>query len=126
MTIGERIKQGRQAKGWTQRQLAERMGYSNHSTVARAEAGKMDLPLSRVSQFAEVLGVSAEHLMGWKEEPEDLGALAAEVLKDPELLQLVRNFKELNAADRATVSALVSSLAIKKRLTRAGVSRGVS
>jgi transcriptional regulator with XRE-family HTH domain len=114
MTIGERIKQGRQAKGWTQRQLAEHMGYSNHSTVARAEAGKMDLPLSRVSQFAEVLGVSAEHLMGWKEEPEEFGALAAEVLKDPELLQLVKNYRELSAADRATVGALVSSLAIKK------------
>lgn len=114
MHIGDRIKARRTELGWNQRTLAEKMGYKNHSAVARAEAGKVDLPQSKVAQFAKVLGVKPGYLMGWEQKPEEFGALAAEVLKDPELLQLVRNFKELSAADRATVSALVSSLAIKK------------
>ena len=114
MDIGERIKARREELGISQRSLAKRLGYSDHTTITRTEAGKVDLPLSRVAQFAEALRVSPAYLMGWEDEPEDLGALAAEVLKDPALLKLVQGFRELSAADRATVSALVASLAQKK------------
>lgn len=68
MTIGERIKARRQELGLTQRDLAKRMGYTDHTTITRAEAGKVDLPLSRVSQFAEALRVSPSYLMGWEDE----------------------------------------------------------
>lgn len=115
MTIGERIKAQREKLEWTQRDLAQKMGYSNHSTVARVEAGKVDLPQSRIVQFAEVLHTTPAHLMGWDERPEDFGALAAQVLKDPTLLRLVQDFQTLDDADRATVCALVSSLAAKKK-----------
>lgn len=114
MTIGERIKIRRTALEWSQRDLATKMGYSNHSTVGRIEAGKIDLPQSRIAQFAVVLGVTPGYLMGLEEKPEEMGALAADVLKDPALLQLVQDFQTLDTADRATVLALVSSLAKKK------------
>jgi len=65
MHIGDRIKARRICLGWSQRDLAERMGYKNHSTVARVEAGTVDLPQSKVEQFAEVLGVTPGYLMGW-------------------------------------------------------------
>lgn len=113
--IGDRIKTRRMELGWNQRDLAEKMGYKNHSAVARAEAGKVDLPQSKVEQFAKVLGVKPGYLMGWEEKPEEFGALAAEVLKDPKLLHLVKNYIELGEADRDAVSALVSSLANKKK-----------
>lgn len=115
MTIGERIKAKRKELKWTQRELADKMGYSNHSTVVRAEAGQIDLPQSRILQFAEVLGVTPGYLMGWEQEPEDLGALAAEVLKDPILLEVVKNYRSLSEADRGMVAALVSSLAKKEK-----------
>lgn len=115
MTIGERIKARRQELGISQRELARRLGYNDHTTVTRAEAGRVDLPMSRIAQFAEALRVSPTFLMGWDQEPEDLGALAAEVLRDPVLLQLVLEYRSLDSADRATVSALVSSLAAKKK-----------
>lgn len=115
MTIGERIKVRRVELQLSQKDLADKLGYSNHSTVARAESGKLDLPQSRVAQYAQALGVSIGYLMGWDERPEDFGALAAQVLKDPILLQLVQDFQTLDDADRATVCALVSSLAAKKK-----------
>lgn len=68
MTIGERIKFRRQEMGITQRDLAKRMGYTDHTTITRVEAGKVDLPMSRVSQFAEALRVSPSYLMGWEDE----------------------------------------------------------
>lgn len=115
MTVGDRIKEKRKERNWTQRDLADRMGYKNHSVVARAESGQIDLPQSRILQFAEVLGVTPGYLMGWEQEPEDMGTLAAEVLKDPRLLGIVKNYRKLSEADRGTVAALVDSLAAKKK-----------
>lgn len=70
MKIGEKIKQRRKELKWSQRDLAERMGY-NHSTVTRIETGKIDIPQSRILQFAEVLGVSVAYLMGWDDDKKE-------------------------------------------------------
>lgn len=68
MTIGNRIKDTRIQRGWSQRDLAKRMGYSNHSTIGKIESGKVDIPQSRIVQFADVLGVTVAYLMNWEED----------------------------------------------------------
>lgn len=68
MTIGSRIRDARTQRGWSQRELAKRMGYSNHSTIGKIESGKVDIPQSRIVQFADVLGVTVSYLMNWKED----------------------------------------------------------
>lgn len=113
--IGKRIKARRQELHMSQRDLAARMGYAHHSTVARIEAGKVDLPQSRISQFAEALGVTPGHLMGWDAEPEDLGAIAAQVLIDPAVLSMVQDYLTLSEADQVMVRSLVESLAAKTK-----------
>lgn len=100
--------------GLSQRELAARLGYNDHTTLTRIEAGKVELSQSKVVKFAKVLGVTPGYLMGWEQSPEEAGALAAEVLKDPNLFRLVNNYRGLSEVDRATVNALVSSLANKK------------
>lgn len=67
MNIGEKIKHRRKELRWSQRDLAERMGY-NHSTITRIETGKIDIPQSRIVQFAEVLNTDVVYLMGQEEE----------------------------------------------------------
>lgn len=67
MKIGEKIKQRRAELKWSQRDLAEKMGY-NHSTITRIETGKIDIPQSRILQFADVLNVDVAYLMDWGEE----------------------------------------------------------
>ena len=115
MTIGERIKARRLEMELSQRELAARLGYNDHTTLTRIEAGKVDLTQSRVLKFAEVLGVTPGYLMGWEEEPDDLGALAATVLKDPVLLSIVKHCLTLDEADLGTVSAVAAGLAGKKK-----------
>lgn len=115
MTIGERIKARRKELKMSQREMAAKLGYTDHTTLTRIEAGKVDLPQSRIVKIAEVLGVTPGYIMGWEQEPEDLGALAATVLKDPQTLRLVQTFMKLSEADKAMVSALVDSLAEKKK-----------
>ena len=114
MTIGERIKARRQALHMSQRDLAERMEYANHSTIARIEAGTVDLPQSRIAQFAEALGTTPSQLMGWDVNPTDAGAIAARVLKDPETFQFMKNFMELDEVDRYALRLAMETLKVKK------------
>lgn len=115
MTIGSRIKARRTELGLSQRELAVRLGYNDHTTLTRIEGGKVDLPQSRLVKIAEVLGVTPGFLMGWEQEPEEAGALAAKMLQDPAAFRLLQNFLTLSQSDRQTVSALVDSLAEKKK-----------
>ena len=69
MNIGEKIKLRRKELRWSQRDLAERMGY-NHSTITRIETGKIDIPQSRIVQFADVLRTDISYLMDWDEPSE--------------------------------------------------------
>lgn len=66
MTIGQKIKERRIEIGWSQRDLAKKMGYGNHSTIARIENGAVDIPQSRIVQFADVLGTDIAYLMEWE------------------------------------------------------------
>lgn len=70
MTIGERIKLKRREKGWSQRELSVKLGYSHHSTIGKIENNLVDLSQTRIQQFADVLGVSVAYLMGWDEKKE--------------------------------------------------------
>lgn len=115
MTIGGRIKARRIELKWSQRDLSDKMGYSNHSTITRIEAGNVDIPQSRIVQFAEVLGVSVAHLMGWEEEiennPEEVAEKHIEMLMDEDLIEVYEYFKTLDAKKRQIVKDLVRSLA---------------
>lgn len=71
MTIGQKIRAKRLERGWSQRDLAAKMHYSDHSTIGKIETGKVDIPQSRIVQFSEVLGVSIAYLMGWEEEQKE-------------------------------------------------------
>lgn len=66
------IKNRRKELGMTQTELAEKTGYSNKSSIATIEAGKIDLPLSKVKEFAKALDCSADYLMGWNDENDEI------------------------------------------------------
>ena len=115
MHIGERIKARRVSLGWSQRELAEKMGYKNHSVVARVEAGKVDLPQSRVDQFAKVLGLSHGYLLGLVSEYENkkndlLAKLIVKMRKDPEFFETVCDLSELESNEFNNIRQLISSL----------------
>lgn len=112
MKIGERIRLKRNEKGWSQRDLAEKMGYSNHSTVGKIETGKVDLPQSKVVQFAEVLGVSVAYLMGWEETQKKNDALTDIVVRlrtDNEFAVFCEKAGQLTAEQFASVMQVVDT-----------------
>lgn len=115
MSIGKRIKAKRLEMNLSQRDLAAKLGYSDHTTLTRIEADKVDLSQSRIKQISSVLNVSVGYLMGWEEEPEEAGILAAKVLGDVQTKRLVENYMQLSQEDQNIVSALVISLAAKRK-----------
>ena len=68
MNMYDRIKALRISKGWSQDELARRVGYSNRSTIAKIEAGERDLSRSKIQAFANAFGVSPSFLMDGKTE----------------------------------------------------------
>lgn len=122
MKIGLRIKQRRKELQWSQRDLAEKMGY-NHSTITRIETGKIDIPQSRIVQFSEVLGVTTAYLMGWDDkQPTDDGELSEDLMKISALiselddsrlgaaLEIAQKISTLSEAEVAALLAVVRSM----------------
>lgn len=68
MNIGQRIKMRREELGIGQRELAEKLGYKNNSTLSGIESGKVDLTQSRIVAIAKALDVTPGWLMGMDEE----------------------------------------------------------
>lgn len=78
MELHENIRALRKARGWSQQQLAERVGYGDRSSIAKIEAGKVDLPRSKIAEFARVFDVTPAYLMGYSEETDALLVSIAE------------------------------------------------
>lgn len=64
MTLYENIKKLRLKHQLSQSELARLVGYSNRTTIAKIEAGKIDIPQSKIAEFAKALHVDPVHLMG--------------------------------------------------------------
>lgn len=72
MTVGERIKEARIKKGYTQDELAKLLGYKSRSSVNKIEVDGRDIPRSSIVKFAKVLGVKPSFLMGWEDEEQKI------------------------------------------------------
>ena len=60
--MGLRIKSLREEKKMSQTTLAELVGYKDKTAIAKVEAGKVDLPQSKISAFAKALGTTTSYL----------------------------------------------------------------
>ena len=110
MIVAERIKQLRLERGWSQTELARRTGYADKSAISYIENGKWDLTQSRIAQFAEAFDVPPRVLMGWDVQPEEAGATAAMVLKNPGLFKLTKDYLSLDAQGRFLLEQLANTL----------------
>jgi transcriptional regulator with XRE-family HTH domain len=83
--LGQRIKQARERKGWSQRELARQAGV-RHAIISELETGKkMDTIGVILKRLARALGVSVDYMLGTFEEdnqgddkPADVALVGAE------------------------------------------------
>lgn len=77
--LHENIKTYRIQKNMTQDELAKRMGYTDRSSIAKVEKGAVDLPISKIIQFAEIFDVEPGELLGWvnvSDDEKNIGMIA--------------------------------------------------
>lgn len=81
--LNERIKECREKLKMSQAELAELLGYSDRSTIAKIEKGTNDITQSKIEAFARVLHTTPAYLMGWEDESgtKDLGLTAFDIAK---------------------------------------------
>ena len=97
MTVGDRIRQQREAKGITQLELARRIGYTTTGAISLIESGKRDLSLDKVREIAKALDVTPHWLMGWSDSPLEIKTdleLTIDELEglNPEQLARIRDY----------------------------------
>ncbi len=109
MNIGNRIREKRIERGWSQRELCKRIGYSNHSTIGKIETGKVDLPQSKIVKFAEVLGTSVAYLMGWQEKNDAIADIVIRMRTDDEFLSVIEMLNNLDANKIAGVKQMLNA-----------------
>lgn len=64
LEFGQRIKELRISLEMSQAELATKVGYKDKTAIAKVEAGKVDLPQSKIVKIAETLKTTAGYLMG--------------------------------------------------------------
>jgi len=79
--VYDRIRQLRIANGLTQDELALAVGYTDRSSVAKIELGKVDLPLSKVAAIAQALHTTPKELLFPASPPEKAAAAVTVAVK---------------------------------------------
>ena len=67
-TLGQRIRARRKECGFTQEELACKLGYKTKSSINKIELDLSDIPQSKIAAFAEALQTTPAYLMGIEEE----------------------------------------------------------
>ena len=71
--MGYRIKELRIQKDMSQTVLAELVGYKDKTSIAKIEAGKVDLPQSKILAFANALNTTPSYLLNWSDSSDENG-----------------------------------------------------
>ena len=101
-SMGLRIKGLRESKKMSQSELAEKVGYKDKTAIAKVEAGKVDLPQSKISSFAKALDTTTSYLFS-DEQIEKTTTIAAHFDSDkytPEELDEIKAFAEFVKSKR--------------------------
>lgn len=66
MTVADRVKQRREQLGWSQDDLAKKLGLKSRSSITRIEKSGDDISLKDVTRLSKALDCSVLYLMDWE------------------------------------------------------------
>jgi transcriptional regulator with XRE-family HTH domain len=112
MIFGKKLRKLRKAKGITQQQLAEKLGFVSNSYVSEVESGKFIPSKEKLKRIAKALGVPFKELndLLMESKLEQLG------IKESELISLFRDIPSLPEEDKkAIINAYIKIKAKRKK-----------
>lgn len=116
MEVGERIRRRREELKMTQDELAQKVGYTSRSSVAKVEANANGMVQSKLILFAEALQTTPAYLLGWTEasateyqKADTISDIIIKLRSDDELLEIVKDVCNLSDEQRVVVKTLLSA-----------------
>lgn len=107
MEMGLRIKQLRKEKGWTQAELASKLGLKD-SAIAKYEKGRVEnMKRDTIAKMAELFGCSPVYLMCMEDKH---GAAATDFPLDSNEQKLLNTYRSFNATGKAKLMDYVADL----------------
>lgn len=97
--LGATIRRLRESFGWSQADLAQRLGWSSHVIVGNVESGARDIKASELAVLSRVFKVSVDALLGTDSIQEERFVLWREVPSD-DSVAAEQNAQFLEACDR--------------------------
>ena len=113
LKLYENIRELRKRNQWTQEELARRMNYTDRSSIAKIEAGKVDLSQSKIIEFANIFGVEPGELMGWEDsngEPTAYGQLVDAYVEGDKAVEFYSAYRNLSPEKQAAFEAYLKFL----------------
>lgn len=112
MTIGEKIRQLRKKKNWTQDELGANVHIDGRH-ICRYENNKLTPGRKVIKKFAEVFGISVEELLSGNGENK-----AEYLIQDKEFIKLIQEIEGMDQEDRFVVKRFLETMAMKKQLEK--------
>ena len=129
MNTGEKIKQLRLGRGWSQEKLAQMVGYTSRTTINKIESGQNGFSQQRLIRFATVFDIKPEQLISdenldmediirkWKKDDHDYKmktiedvAAAIRDLFGEDIYQHLDRYLDLNEYGRYAVDVYLTTL----------------
>ena len=107
--LGERLKRVRQEKGWSQAQLAKRLGI-HQKQISGYERGVHVPQTELLIRIADLFDVSLDFLAF-----DDRDDVRRVHIADRQLLELFEQIDKLSDKDKATVKAVLDTFVLKNR-----------
>ncbi len=111
MTFGEKLKFARVTKEYTQKQLADLIN-AKHNSVSDWEKDKSKPDMDTIELICGALDVTPSYLMGTKSDDE-YGNIIGNLMNEPDILDMIDEFKKLSVEDKKAVRQIISSLSKK-------------
>lgn len=113
MTLGEKIKSARIAKKLTQKQLADMIN-AKHNSISDWENDKSKPDMDTIELLCGTLDITPTYIMGNKSE-EEYGNIIGNLMNDPDILDMIEEYKLLSENDKKAIRQIISSLKNKSR-----------
>ena len=106
MNMGERIKELRIAKGYTQEELGKKLGLKK-AAIQKYENGDVEnIKRSKIKLLADVLGVTPSYIMGWEEPSTTLEYQPREEITEVEK-KLIFSYRKLSHDNQMKITGVI-------------------
>lgn len=110
ITLANRIQELRKQKGWSQTELASKIGVS-YTQMSRYEIKGVQPPANTLKKMADVFDTTVDFLISGDKDEKVKASL-----KDAELLQQFKAVEQFSDDDKTVVKKLIDAFIVKKQL----------